>query len=332
MTDRTPSPKGITRRHFLALGATAAVAGFPAIVRAQNTALLRILLPTGPGSSVDLIMRSAQGALSKALGGQPTVIENLPSAGGIVGTSAIVKASPDGNTIGVVSNNHAVNPSVFKKLPYNSLDDITPITVIGGSPFVFVVSPKLAATNVKELQALIKARPGELNLGSSGNGTIIQLAGEMMITEIGGSTRHIPYKGMGPMITDLMGGQVDMGASGLAAVIGQIKAGTLRPIGIMGKARVSAFPDIPTVAEQGFPGVDISGWFAAIGPKGMPAEQVKRLHDALVAAFSDPEVKAGFAKRDDFLILNSPEDSAKFLSSEQARYAVLVKKANVTLD
>lgn len=332
MTDRTPSPKGITRRHFLALGATAAVAGFPAIVRAQNTALLRILLPTGPGSSVDLLMRSAQGALSKALGGQPTVIENLPSAGGIVGTSAIVKASPDGNTIGVVSNNHAVNPSVFKKLPYDGLDDITPITVIGGSPFVFVVNPKLAATNVKELQALIKARPGELNLGSSGNGTIIQLAGEMMVNEIGGKTRHIPYKGMGPMITDLMGGQVDMGASGLVAVIGQIKAGTLRPIGIMGKSRVSAFPDIPTVAEQGFPGVDISGWFAAIGPKGMPAEQVKRLHDAFVVAFNDPEVKAGFAKRDDFLMLNSPEDSAKFLKSEQARYAVLVKKANVTLD
>lgn len=291
MTDRTPSPKGITRRHFLALGATAAVAGFPAIVRAQNAALLRIVLPTGPGSSVDLIMRSAQGALSKALGGQPTVIENLPSAGGIVGTSAIVKASPDGNTIGVVSNNHAVNPSVFKKLPYDSLDDITPITVIGGSPFVFVVSPKLAASNVKELQALIKARPDELNLGSSGNGTVIQLAGEMMVSELGGKTRHIPYKGMGPMITDLMGGQVDMGASGLVAVIGQIKAGTLRPIGMMGKSRVSAFPDIPTVAEQGFPGVDISGWFAAIGPKGMPAEHVKRLHDALVVAFNDPEVK-----------------------------------------
>lgn len=333
MTNFTMGRHGHTRRAImLALGTAAATLGMPALAQGSTSTPLRIILPIGTGSSVDLIMRSAQPALSKALGGQPVVIENMPSAGGVVGTNAIVKAVADGNTIGVVSNNHAVNPSVFKKLPYDSLADITPITVIGGSPFVLVASPKVSAKNAKELQALIKAKPGEMNLASSGNGTIIQLAGEMFVHEVGGDTRHIPYKGMGPMITALMAGQVEIGAAGVASVIGQIKAGSLRPIGIMGKERISSFPEIPTIAEQGFPGVDVAGWFAAVAPKGIPAAQVKKLQAAFVAAFNDPEVKAGFAKRDDFLILSSPADSAKFLKAEQERYAGLVKKANVTLE
>jgi tripartite-type tricarboxylate transporter receptor subunit TctC len=261
------------------------------------------------------------------------VIENLPGAGGITGTQTLMKAAPDGGTIAVVSNNHAVNPSVFKKLPYDSLNDITPITVVGGSPFVFVVNPaKISAKNGRELQALLNARPEDYNFGSSGNGTIIHLAGEMFMDEAGAKARHIPYKGMAPMITDIIGGQVEMGASSVAAVQGQIKSGALRAIGVMGKERVASLPDVPTFIEQGFLGVDVAGWFAVIAPKGLPAAQVKRLHDAFVAAFNDPEVKAGFAKRDDFLILSTAEETGKFLKSEQERYAKLVKKANVTLE
>ncbi len=321
----------LARRGLLTLG-VAALATALAPTTAMATPPLRVILPVSAGSGVDVIVRSAQVALSKALDGQAVVIENLPGAGGITGTQTLVKAVPDGNTIAIVSNNHSVNPSVFKKLPYDSLGDITPITVIGGSPFVFVVNPKVPATNAKELQALLKSKPGALNFASSGNGTIIHLAGEMMIDAVGGNARHIPYKGMGPMITDLMSGQVQMGASAVAAVQGQIKQGSLRPIGVMGKQRVNSLPDVPTIAEQGFPDVDVAGWFAAVGPKGLPAEQVQRLHDALVAAFNDPEVKAGFAKRDDFLILNTPEQSARFLKSEQERYARLVEKAKVALD
>lgn len=321
----------LARRGLLTLG-VAALATALTSTTAMATPPLRVILPVSAGSGVDVIVRSAQVALSKALDGQAVVIENLPGAGGITGTQTLVKAVPDGNTIAIVSNNHSVNPSVFKKLPYDSLGDITPITVIGGSPFVFVVNPKVPATNAKELQALLKSKPGALNFASSGNGTIIHLAGEMMIDAVGGNARHIPYKGMGPMITDLMSGQVQMGASAVAAVQGQIKQGSLRPIGVMGKQRVNSLPDVPTIAEQGFPDVDVAGWFAAVGPKGLPAEQVQRLHDALVAAFNDPEVKAGFAKRDDFLILNTPEQSARFLKSEQERYARLVEKAKVALD
>lgn len=322
----------IARRPLLTLCVATMAAGLASPAHAQNSAPLRIILPLSAGSGVDVIIRSAQAALSKALAGQPVTIENLPGAGGITGTQALVKAAPDGNTIAVISNNHAVNPSVFKKLPYDTLTDITPITVIGGSPFVFVVNPKVPATSAKELQAVMKSKPGALNFASSGNGTIIHLAGEMFMEEAGVSARHIPYKGMGPMITDIMSGQVEMGAAAVVAVQGQLKSGSLRPIGVMGKERLSSLPNVPTIAEQGFPGVDIAGWFAAIGPKSMPPAQIKRLHDAFAAAFNDPEVKAGFAKRDDLLILNTPEDAAQFLKSEKERYARLVKKANVTLE
>lgn len=322
------------RRTVLALATATLATGFKTLAQAQNSsAPLRVILPVGAGSGVDVIVRSAQTALSKALGGQPVVVENLPGAGGITGTQTLIKAAPDGNTIAVVSNNHAVNPSVFKKLPYDSLGDITPITIVGGSPFVLVVNPaKVPAKNAKELQAAMKAKPGDFNYASSGNGTIIHLAGELFVSEAGVSARHIPYKGMGPMITDIMAGQVEMGAAAVAAVQGQIRAGTLRPIGVMGKERVHSLPEVPTIAEQGFPNVDIAGWFAAVAPKGLPAAQVKRLHDAFVTAFNDPEVKAGFAKRDDFTILGTPEEATRFLKSEQERYATLVKKANVTLE
>jgi tripartite-type tricarboxylate transporter receptor subunit TctC len=302
---------------------------------AQGSALppLKVILPVGPGSGVDVIVRTAQAALSRALGGQPVVIENLAGAGGITGTRALVKAAPDGNTIGFVSNNHAVNPSVFSKLPYDSLADITPISVVGGSPFVLVVNPtKVPARNAKELQAFLKAKPDGYNYGSSGNGTIIHLAGEMFVDAADVQVRHIPYKGMGPMLTDIIGGQVEMGAAAVAAVQGQLRNGNLRAIGVMGKQRVASLPDVPTIAEQGFPEVDVSGWFAAVGPARMPAVQVKRLHDAIVAAFNDPEVKAAMARQDNVIAPTSPEAAAQFFKTEQDRYARLVQKAGIKVD
>ena len=321
----------LSRRLVLALagGALLAAAG----ARAQGSGPMRVILPVGAGSGVDTIMRAAQNDLSKALGGQPVVIENLPGAGGITGTSAIVKAAPDGNTIGVISNNHAVNPSVFKKIPYDSLKDITPISVIGSTPFVLVVNPaKVPATNAKELQAFLKAKPGVYNYASSGNGTIIHLAGEMFVDAAGVDVKHIPYKGVGPMVADLIGGQVELGVVALPAAQGHLKSGALRAIGVMGKQRVASLPDLPTIAEQGFPDVDIAGWFAVIGPPKLPPAQVKRLHDAFVAAFSTPDVKAAMAKQDNVIAPTTPEAALAFFKSEQERYAKLAKKADIKLD
>ncbi len=300
---------------------------------AQSQPPLRVILPVSAGAAIDVIARSAQPALIKALDGRPVVIENLPGAGGIPGTQALTRAAPDGNTIAFLSNNHAVNPSVYKKLPYDSLKDITPITVIAGSPFLLVVNPtKVPAKNAKELQSFLKAKPDAYNYGSAGNGTIIHLAGEMFNDALGVAVRHVPYKGTGPMLTDLIGGQVEMGVGAVAAVQTQVKAGQLRAIGVMGTQRIASMPDLPTIAEQGFPEVDVAGWFAAAGPKGLPADKVKQLRDAIVKAFNDPQVKEGFARRDDYLILSPTEETAAFLQSEQERYGRLAKKANVTLD
>jgi len=322
----------LTRRTALTLAAAALLGAATAHAQAPATPL-RVILPVGAGSGVDTIVRAAQIALSKALGGQPVVIENLPGAGGITGTQALVKAAPDGNTVAFISNNHSVNPSVFKSLPYDSLNDITPIRVVGGSPFVRVVNPaKVPVKRAKEMQALIKAKPGQFNMASSGNGTIIHLAGEMFVDALDVQVQHIPYKGMGPMLTDIMSGQVEFGVAAVAAAQGHLASGRLKAIGVMGKQRVPSLPDVPTVAEQGFPDVDVAGWFAMIGPKGLPAAQVKRLHDAVVAAFNDADVKASMAKQDNVINPTTPDAAANFLKTEQARYARLVTKANIKID
>jgi len=322
------------RRRFIAVGLSAALgcALAPGLALAQS-APLRVILPISPGSGVDTIMRAAQKELSKALGGQTVVIENLPGAGGITGTSALVRAAPDGNTIGVLSNNHAVNPSVFKKLPYDSVADLTPISVVGSTPFVLVVNAaKVPARNAKELQAFLKAKPGEYNHASSGNGTIIHLANEMFIDAAGVDVKHIPYKGTGNQLTDLIGGQVEFGVVAVPAAQAHIKSGALRAIGVMGKSRVPTLPDVPTIAEQGFPDVDIAGWFMVAGPKSLPAAQVRKLHDAFVTAFATDELRAAMARQDNVIAPTTPEGAVAFLKSEQERYARLVKKADIKID
>ncbi|MDT7838129.1 tripartite tricarboxylate transporter substrate binding protein [Aquabacterium sp. OR-4] len=321
------------RRQLLGAAAGLAAPWACRTAHAQAATPLRVILPVGPGSGVDLILRAAQAALSKALGGQPVVLENLPGAGGITGTQAVVKAAADGSTIGVVSNNHAVNPSVFKKLPYDSQADLTPISVVGSSPFLLVVNPaKVPARTARELQAYLKARPDVCNYGSSGNGTIIHLAGEMVVDAMGVSVKHIPYKGMGPMLADLIGGQIELGVAAVPAVQGHLKSGALRAIGVMGQQRVASLPELPTLAEQGFAEVDVAGWFAVIGPKGLPPAQVRRLLDAVTAAFADAEVRAAMARQDNHIAPSTPEAAAQFFKTEQERYARLVKKADLKLD
>ena len=320
------SPFQFTRRQTLA-GVVAALAT-PLGAWAQSDKPVKFILPVSAGSGVDGIARAAQNALSKALG-QPVVFENQPGAGGVVGTAAMIKSAPDGLTLSMVSNNHVIYPSVLKSVPFDPVADITPIAVIGATPLVLVVNPKVPATNMKELVTLFKANPGKYNYASSGNGTILHLAPELFKDVTGTFSTHIPYRGFGPMLQDIVSGQVDWGVGALPAVMGQIKAGNVRAICVSAPARITAAPDIPTSAEQGYPGYLVEGWIAVVGPKGLPADQVKRIHNAVAIAFATAEVKEAMAKQGNTINISTPEFALAHFKSELVKYAGLVKKAGV---
>jgi len=321
------------RRHFIgAIAATAATLALPRLAAAQAGATpLRVIIPAGAGSGQDAIVRAGQNALTSALG-RPVVVENLPGSGGLIGTEKLVRSAPDGNTIAFVSNNHAVNPSVYRKMPYDSLKDITPITVLGETPFLLVVNPnRIPAGNVKEMVALLKAKPDQYNFASSGNGTILHLAAEMFNDGAGVKARHVPYRGVGPMTSDLLGGQVDYGVLAVSAAHAHVKAGTLRALAATGATRVPSFAHLPTLKEQGVP-VEVGGWLAAVGPARLPAAEVRRLHDAIVAAWTTPEVRKAMAEQENIIRPSSPEAAGAFFRSEISRYAELVRRAGVKLD
>jgi tripartite-type tricarboxylate transporter receptor subunit TctC len=191
---------------------------------------------------------------------------------------------------------------------------------------VVVVHPKVPATNAKELIALLKSRPGELNFASGGNGTILHLATETLLDQTGTKARHIPYKGVGPMVTDLIGGQVEFGSVSLPSVQAHLKSGALRAIGLFTPQRVAAAPDIPTFTEQGLPNVVLEAWFAVVGPKGLPAAEVKRVHDAVTAAFADPATQEAMARQGNQIKVGPADQAPPFFRSELAKYARLSKK------
>lgn len=322
--------KQLLSRRGLLLAILAGTVSAPALAQVGDKTV-KFILPNATGSGVDAITRAAQPALAKALG-FPVVVDNQPGAGGIVGLQALAKTAPDGMTLSVVSNNVVIFPSVYKALPFDMPGDFTPIAVIGATPIVIVVNPsKVAATNHKEFVALLKSKPGELNYGSGGNGTILHLAGEMYIDEVGASAKHIPYKGVGPMVTDLIGGQIEFATLALPSVQQHIKSGALRAIGMGGAQRTPAAPEIPTIAEQGTPGYVVEAWFGVLGPKGMSAVDTKRVHDALVAAFNDPAVKEAMAKQGNTINVSTTEFAQAYFRTEKDKYAKLVKKARIEL-
>lgn len=312
----------------LALG-LAAAAALPRVALAQaSDKPIKFILPVASGSGVDTITRATSQAVAKALG-HAVVVENQPGAGGVIGTAAMIKSPPDGFTLSVVSNNHVIYPSVLKSVPFDPVGDITPITVMGTTPLVLVVNPKVPANNAKELVALLKSKPGSFNFASSGNGTILHLAAEMFVDEAGVKAKHIPYKGVGPMLTDLIGGQVEFGVLALPSIQAHLKSGALRAIGTSSAQRLAAAPEIPTFAEQGLPGYVVEGWFAVVGPKNLPAADVKRIHAAFASAFGTPEVKETMAKQGNTISMTSPDSAASFFRSELAKYSALVKKAGI---
>jgi tripartite-type tricarboxylate transporter receptor subunit TctC len=286
-------------------------------------------LPNATGSGIDAITRAAAPALGKALGA-PVVVENQAGAGGLVGLQALSKTAPDGMSLSVVSNNVVIFPSVMKSLPFDMPGDFTPIAMVGSTPLILVVNPqKIAATSSRELVAALKAKPDGYNFGSGGSGTILHLAAEMFVDEANVSARHIPYKGVGPMVTDLLGGQIDFAVLALPSVQAHIKSGALRAIGVCSDKRTAAAPDIPTFVEQGLAGFTVEGWFAVMGPKGMAPAQIKKVHEAVVAAFNDPVVKDTMAKQGNTISIASTEQTQKSFRTEMAKYAALVKMAGI---
>ena len=320
-----PSPK---RRSLLAAGIACAVFGPTGLHAQVGDKTVRIVLPNATGSGVDAITRAAQPALAKALG-HPVVVDNQPGAGGVLGLQTLARSAPDGFTLSVVSNNVVIFPSVIKQLPFDMPGDFTAIAIVGSTPIVIVANAKVAANNSREFIALLKSRPGQLNFGSGGNGTILHLAGEMFLDEAGATAKHIPYKGVGPMVTDLIGGQVEFAAVALPSVQQHIKSGALKAIGMGTAQRVAAAPDIATFVEQGLPGYVMEAWFAVLGPKGMAPADVKRVHEAVTAAFNDATVKETMAKQGNTIAISTPEQATVAFRRELAKYAQLVKKAGL---
>ena len=320
---------GFCRRALLVTAAASISCLAPALAAAQPAGkAVRIVLPVGAGSGVDAAARAMTDGISKSLG-QPVVIENMPGAGGVIGTAQIVNAPKDGGTIGVVSNNHVVNPSVYKSMPFDSLKDITPIMVVGATPFVLVIHPALPAGDVQALVALAKAKPGVLNYGSSGNGTILHLAAQMLVSEGGIDVVHVPYRSTGQLMTDLLSGQVQMAFVSTAVAAPHIKAGTLRALGVTTTTRSTYLPEVPTIAEAGLPNYSLQGWFAVIGPAGLPVAAVARIHTAFKAALETAQVRDALLAQGYTLLATSPEDAGRYFASEAAKMAKLVAQAGV---
>ena len=318
----------LNRRTVLAALASSAVA-WPGLSLAQADRPVKFILPNATGSGVDAITRAAAPALGKALG-TSVVVENQAGASGVIGLQALAKNPPDGYTLSVVSNNVVIFPSVIKNLPFDMPGDFTPIAVLGATPLVLVANPqRVPSGNAREFIAALKAKPDGFNFGSGGTGTILHLAAEMFVDEAGVKARHIPYKGVGPMVTDLLGGQIDFAVLALPSVQQHIKSGALKAVGMCGDKRNAAAADIPTFVEQGLPGYVIDAWFGVLGPKGMSPAAVKKVHDALQAAFNDPAVKETMAKQGNTINVSSTEHAQKAFRTELARYAALVKKVGI---
>ena len=292
---------------------------------------VRIISPFPPGGGNDALCRIVATRLSENLK-QQVIVENRAGANGIVGTEVAARSAPDGYTIVLIPSGHAVNASLYKKLPFDSIRDFTPITLVGSSPLVLAVHPSLPVKNVKELIALARARPGELTYVSAGVGASGHLGGALFETLTGTKMMHIPYKGMALAIVDLMSGQVTMTFGTSLSVVPHARAGRLRAIATTGAKRSPALPDLPTVAEAGVPGYEASLWYGFAGPARMPPDVLNRLHSAIVAVLQLPDVRERLASQGVDPQHNTPEEFAKLLVADLERWAKVVQRAGVQAD
>ncbi len=291
---------------------------------------IRIIAPVQPGGGVDLVARQVGDRLSRALG-QPVVVENQSGGGGVVGSLATARAAPNGYTlmVGYVGT-HGTNPAV-RKLPYDAIKDFTAIAMVGGTPNILVVPPSLPAKTLAEFIAYAKANPGKLSYGSSGPGTLTHLAMEQLKVATGIDLVHVPYRGIGPAIADILGGQTQALFPGLAAALPHIKAGKMRPLAISGHARDPLLPDVPTFEELGFAGFDGVQWYGIVGPAGMPAPIVTKLNDEINKMLADPSLRERLAAEALTPMPMSPEEFASYIRDDVARWSKLARERNIQI-
>lgn len=318
-----------TRRATLFAACACLFAGTPTF--AQSDRPLRLIVPLTAGSAVDGLARALTPELNKALG-RPVIVDNLPGAGGTTGTLQVVKAAKDGGTLGLVASGHVINPYIYKSMPFDALKDITPVSVIATSPLVLVVNADLPARTTKELITLLKANPEKYNYGSAGNGSVAHLATALFVKEAGISVRHVPYRGVGPLLTDLIGGQVQMAFIGTSAAQAQIASGKLRALGVSSARRTGLMPDVPTLAESGVPSYQYEPWIAVIGPAGLPESQVNAFAAAFRTAITAPELRETLNGQGFVTSSTTPAEAKAFFAAELHRHEKLVKDSGAVLE
>lgn len=287
---------------------------------------IRLIVPSGVGSVGDAVARMLSNHMSNSMG-QAVVVENVTGAGGLTGTTQVVRGQKDGYTVGVISNNTAINPVIYKTMPFDTATEIGPIGRIGETPLVLVSNAALPAADLRELIALAKSKPGGMNYGSGGNGSVPHLAGVMLVTEAGVNIVHVPYKETGRVLADVVGGQIQMAFVGIGSAVSLIQAGTVRAIGVTALRRSSSLPQVPTMSEAGLPGFHISGWMALAGPAGVPKAVVDRLNHELNAALSLPEVRERLQKLGVEIQTSSPGEANEFFLKELDKYGPLVRRS-----
>lgn len=293
---------------------------------------IRLVVPFTPGGSTDILARAIGQELTRAWG-QSVIIDNVPGAGGAIGADKVAKSPADGYTllmghIGTL----AVNPSLYPKLPYNPVKDFAPVAWVARVPNVLVVNPAVPAKTLKELVALAKARPGQLNYGSGGNGSAANLATEYFKLQTGTSLLHIPYRGTAPAVTDLMGGQIQLLFTGAPAVIGQLKNGQLRALAVSSPQRLDALPDVPTVAESGYPGFEADQWYGVVAPAGTPDAIIRRLNAQINLALKSDELRNRLTAEGAVATPGTPEAFGQLILAEIARWKPVISSGRVKAD
>jgi tripartite-type tricarboxylate transporter receptor subunit TctC len=291
-----------------------------------------LVLAFAPGGPSDVMARIFGKKLEQVIG-QPVVIDNRPGAGGNVAADLVARAAPDGYTI-LLGNTGilAANASLYKKINYDPVRDFSPITLVGSQPNVLYVHPSVPARSLAELIALAKANPGKINYATGGHGTSPHLAGELLKTEAKIDIVHVPYRGTGPALQDVLAGHVQMGISSIAPIGPHVQSGALRPLAITGLKRTALLPDVPTIAELPMPGFEATSWHALVAPAGTPKEVIATLHRGMVTTLNDPEVRRSLTALGMDLAGNTPDELAAYIRSEGPKWAAIVKASGATLD
>ena len=292
---------------------------------------IRIINPLAAGGAVDTMARMLAPTLQEILG-QPIVIESKPGAGGTIGANFVAKSPADGYTILMVYDTFAVNPHVYKNLPFDSFKDLAPVTELVKIPLVVVAGNKLPANNLRELTELSKTKPNGINFSSGGAGSSGHLAAELLKTNLGIGMTHIPYKGGGPAMTATIGGEADITILGAVITVPQIKGGNLKALAVLGKKRTPALPQVPTASEQGLSNFDVSSWVGVLVPAGTPAPIIEKINNAFAQALKNPSVQARMAEQGNEVVASSPAQFGVFLNQESAKWAKVIKDNNIQLD